>query len=67
MEISEKELWDALRQVACSSKPYQEASKIVMLSSEDIVKAFQLIRYKRGQLDDLRGGTLEDKAHENSK
>lgn len=36
-------LWDVLRRVACSTKPYTDASCIVMLRKEHVAKVIALL------------------------
>jgi hypothetical protein len=38
-----EQLWDALREVACASKPFSEATSIVMLKKHHVEKALEAI------------------------
>lgn len=41
--ITVDDLWDALRRVACATRPHTDATCIVLLRRDDVAKALQMI------------------------
>ena len=38
-------LWDALRQICCSTKPYTSAKKIILLNKSDLHQAIKEVKW----------------------
>lgn len=45
-------LWDALREQCCVTRPFEKASRIVMVSQDDIAKALKIIEEKCENIND---------------
>lgn len=56
--IDAKQLWDALRQQCCASKPFTDAKTIVMVREDDIKKVVAKLR-KQTNGDDSHKRTIQ--------